>query len=539
MGTIDSCRRVMQRQRLAAALTVVLILAWGAGLAWGAAGVVGGSAQPVPSVTNPVVGQQYDVQVQLSNTSVSNSTPPGFAFIAVDVASSASPSNPDEVAHVVLACSTAPCGANELPGTVAFVPVGATGCVSAVAGVVSCSVDPLNSNRVIIKTNPLAVSLGPLQLNFPLATIRVQQLTRPVTFFMQGDATYQGIAGTCTGGQCSNIQPNPPATSCTNSVPDCDFSALAGAAVGTANLFPAASCGDSILDPGETCDPPGSVQPGGAVCRNDCTFCGDGLLQAGDGEACDDGNNVSGDGCSATCQAELCQIKVDKQVSCDGVTWTDAGLETANEDGTNGVTCPRNEPVFVRYQLQNTGTVNVANCTVGESNAQIAPGGTVLTAASLLAGGGVGPTNPLNPSCTDALGQNEPDTATASCECQLSQGGPLTVTATDTASIVCAPRCGDGIVDAGETCDPPGSVLPGGATCRADCTFCGDGVTQAGEACDPNNPNDPVTAAGHCSATCTVLPFCGDGVVNPGETCDPPGSVLPGGAICRNDCTFC
>src|SRR5512146_96406 len=196
MGRTGSCRRAVLRQGLGATLTLLLMLAWSAGLAWGAAGVVGGSAQPVPAVVHPVVGQQYDVQVQLSNTSISNSLPPtgpGLAFIAVDVASSGSPSNPDEVAHVILACSTAPCAANELPGTVAFVPVGPTGCVSAVAGVVSCSLDPLNPNRVIIKTNPDAVALGPLQLNFVMATIRVQQVTRPVTFFMQADATYQGI----------------------------------------------------------------------------------------------------------------------------------------------------------------------------------------------------------------------------------------------------------------------------------------------------------------------------------------------------------
>ena len=442
MGRTDGCRRAVAGQGLGAILTLVLMLAWVAGPAWGAAGVVGGSAQPVPSVTNPVVGQQYDVQVQLSNTSVSNSTPPGFSFIAVNVATAPVPPNPDEVAHVILACSTAPCGANELPGTVAFVPVGATGCVSAVPGVVGCALDPLNPNRVIITTTPNAVSLGPLQLGFPLATIRVQQLTRPPTFFMQGDATYQGIAGTCSGpgGTCSNVAaPN----TCNASTPDCDFAGLAGAAVGTANIIPAASCGDSILDPGETCDPPGSVQPGGAICRTDCTFCGDGVLQAADGEACDDGNNVSGDGCSATCQVERCQVKVDKQVSCDGVTWSDVGLETANEDGTNGVTCPANAPVFVRYQVANTGTVDVANCTLTESNSVINPGGVVQSGISILAGQTLPETAPdSDQTCTDTLTAQEPNTATLSCECQLSQGGPLTVTATDTATIACQTTVG-------------------------------------------------------------------------------------------------
>jgi cysteine-rich repeat protein len=43
----------------------------------------------------------------------------------------------------------------------------------------------------------------------------------------------------------------------------------------------------------------------GCIITSDDTSarCGDGILDSG--EQCDDGNNVSGDGCSATCQTEL------------------------------------------------------------------------------------------------------------------------------------------------------------------------------------------------------------------------------------------
>ncbi len=59
-------------------------------------------------------------------------------------------------------------------------------------------------------------------------------------------------------------------------------------------------CGDgSINDPDETCDPPGDHG-----CRDDCTFCGDGLVQPDAGEECDDGNRQNGDGCSSTCLPE-------------------------------------------------------------------------------------------------------------------------------------------------------------------------------------------------------------------------------------------
>jgi cysteine-rich repeat protein len=63
-------------------------------------------------------------------------------------------------------------------------------------------------------------------------------------------------------------------------------------------------CGDGVVsgDVGETCDPPGEPAGEPNECREDCTFCGDGILD--DGEECDDGNNVDGDGCDAYCMIE-------------------------------------------------------------------------------------------------------------------------------------------------------------------------------------------------------------------------------------------
>jgi len=66
------------------------------------------------------------------------------------------------------------------------------------------------------------------------------------------------------------------------------------------------SCGDGFLDTsiGETCDPPGVLQPpNDNVCRDDCTFCGDGIIDSG--EDCDDGNDVDGDGCPNDCTITL------------------------------------------------------------------------------------------------------------------------------------------------------------------------------------------------------------------------------------------
>ncbi|MBN2422933.1 DUF4215 domain-containing protein [Candidatus Woesearchaeota archaeon] len=70
---------------------------------------------------------------------------------------------------------------------------------------------------------------------------------------------------------------------------------------------PCTCCGDSIIQTayGEKCDDGNTVdEPNSDLnqCRNDCTFCGDGTLDAG--EECDDGNKIDGDGCALDCTTE-------------------------------------------------------------------------------------------------------------------------------------------------------------------------------------------------------------------------------------------
>lgn len=63
-------------------------------------------------------------------------------------------------------------------------------------------------------------------------------------------------------------------------------------------------CGNGNLDPGEECDDGNNV--GGDGCSASCTvdsYCGDGNLDPGEG--CDDGNTIDGDGCSAECTMEF------------------------------------------------------------------------------------------------------------------------------------------------------------------------------------------------------------------------------------------
>jgi cysteine-rich repeat protein len=240
---------------------------------------------------------------------------------------------------------------------------------------------------------------------------------------------------------------------------------------GDGGMMPPASCGDGTVQAadGETCDPPGSqAGPNDNDCRDDCTVCGDGVKDQVEG--CDDGNANNNDGCRNDYTLPGCG---------DDVVDVGAG-ETCDPPGSpaggNGNDC-RND------------------CTV--------------------CGDGV-----VDPGegCDDGNGNDNDD---CSNDC-------------------IAPGCGDGTVDVkdGETCDPPGSPAGGnGNDCRNDCTVCGDGVVDPGEDCDDQDGIDIDECRNDCSE-----PFCGDGRIDAqlSETCDPPGFIGGlNGQICRVDCTVC
>jgi len=72
--------------------------------------------------------------------------------------------------------------------------------------------------------------------------------------------------------------------------------------------------------------------------------------------------------------------------------------------------------------------------------------------------------------------------------------------------------CGDGVIDAGETCDPPNLApdpVTGQTECRLDCTSCGDGVVQPNnvETCDAG----PNLICGVCLQNCNEGIFAGGG----------------------------
>ena len=224
-------------------------------------------------------------------------------------------------------------------------------------------------------------------------------------------------------------------------------------------------CGNSTLDQGEGCDDGNTV--GGDGCSPQCTIetnyvcsvpgqpcvstvrCGDGRISGT--EQCDDGNTLSGDGCDSTCQLEL------------------------------GWTCP----------------VVDAACVAAACGDGIVAGNEQCDDGNTISGDG----------CT-ATCQLETGYA-----CGPDQWHPTAL------STVCYPTvCGDGNKEGTEQCDDGNTVPFDG--CSPTCTnepkcgypngdstqpyqcfsVCGDGIKMPDEACDDGNNQD----GDGCSSTCTI-----------------------------------
>ncbi len=111
----------------------------------------------------------------------------------------------------------------------------------------------------------------------------------------------------------------------------------------------------------------------------------------------------------------------------------------------------------------------------------------------------------------------------------------------------CDPKCGDGIVVAGEVCDDGAGNQNGvSGKCNTTCTgraFCGDNQVQTGEACDNGQNLDLYrvgAATGKCAPGCVLPPRCGDNVVQAAfESCDRGASnndLSYGPSSCTTSC---
>jgi cysteine-rich repeat protein len=204
-------------------------------------------------------------------------------------------------------------------------------------------------------------------------------------------------------------------------------------------------------------------------------------------EQCDDGNQLSGDGCSASCVIEFC------------------GDGSVN----NGEVCEL-------WGLQ--------SCTIG---------GYAGDRACLGDCSGFDPTCVANEFCGDSVVQGA---AGETCDAGVLNGQPNQCNSQcdgTTASV-----CGNNIQEAGEDCD---AGAAGSSQCSTSCSFtvCGDGVTQdpnglgVSEVCDDGALNGQPN---QCNSQCLGITSstCQNGVIEAGEQCDDGNGIDTD--ACTNAC---
>jgi len=276
------------------------------------------------------------------------------------------------------------------------------------------------------------------------------------------------------------------------------------------------TCGNGLVDPGETCDlalPPGA--PGACPTRLDCTA----------GAPCFVAQLISARTCSAICLRTAIALPMSNDGCCP------AGASNAVDND-----CP-------------------------------APCGDGIRGAGETCDVGIPP--PAAGSCPVSCDDGDPCTTDilsgAACQAlcihdrittPVSGDGCCLAGSTAAADSDCPAACGDGVLDPGETCDP---LATGASACPTTCppspaaclmtALAGDPA-----ACTATCASTAITACGPsdgcCPAGCAAAqdpdcsPTCGDGLVGPGESCDvaiaagQPGAcptACPDGDPCTDD----
>lgn len=282
-------------------------------------------------------------------------------------------------------------------------------------------------------------------------------------------------------------------------------------------------CGDGTQDGDEDCDDGNNLSCDG--CDRDCTLpaCGNGAVC--DNEECDDGNNSSFDGCSATCISEICgngatNPGYDEDCDAGGINTalcdTDCSFAICGDQFVNGAageTCDEGTGLPANI-AQNTPTCD-SNCT-----APACPDGHW---------------NPMNTNAPAPAGGEECDTGGNSIPCDAdctlaSCGDAYTNPAR-------GETCDDGNFADNDTC-PSSSTVPGSFCVTA---FCGDGFNCdvgacAAETCDDGNGTFGSAESATCDDDCTPV-VCGDSNINPsaGEQCDN-GGLNSNARLCTTGC---
>ncbi|HYQ44753.1 MAG TPA: DUF4215 domain-containing protein [Polyangiaceae bacterium] len=369
-----------------------------------------------------------------------------------------------------------------------------------------------------------------------------------------------------------------------------------------ATCTPDAACGDGTLNSGEQCDDgnkvPGDCCNGACVLESNCKcstpssgagpqvcvstiVCGDGAV-TGD-EACDDGNTLASDGCSADCHTVeggfncpqtggACSpavvtcpnAKIDAGEECDDGNSTGNDGCSANCKVEAGYTCPTAGQACSLKEFCGNGKVSYTtgeSCDDGNTNSADGCSSTCKLESGWTCNNAVSPSACSKEVCGNkkiAAGEscddgNTTDNDGCSSTCKLETGFTCPVVGS-----ACRTVCGDKKTLGTEQCDDgnttnndgcnsrcqlePGYVCDAAGACRK--TVCGDKVKEGTEQCDDTATGatdlpfdgcykcliEPDCSAGACKSA------CGDGQRFSDEQCDD-GNTFNGDG-CSSSCTI-
>jgi len=378
----------------------------------------------------------------------------------------------------------------------------------------------------------------------------------------------EGGAGMCMGGQCVvNVVCGDGIVASTET---CDDGPDNGSGEGSCleDCSGVQLCADGTVNGTEFCEVTDMVDcttlgfiGGTAACNGTCTAwdentctmltdCGNGVVD--DGEVCDDGINMGGNGnCFACTVVEDCGNGLPEGTeSCDDGMLNGTGEAQCLADCSDRQLCGDGEQngTEVCDDGVDNGTGQdacLADCTGRQVCGDGTTDGTEICDDGIDNGTGDGfclSDCSATQSCGDGiLNGNELCELGDSTDCSGLSGGFVGGLATcdstcagwDVATCTTADDCGNGVVDPGEACDD-GENDGDDGECLACMGLqdCGDAVTEGTEVCDEGGANG--SGPGVCAEDCSRLQTCGDGIQNGTEICDDgandggPNGCLPG-----------